>query len=291
MISTEGIIHNLPQNDFYLNHSEIENPFAIQLFGSKPESFLKAAEEIAEKYNFLFFDINAGCPVKKVVKKGAGAALHLDPENLQNIQKTLVKNFPNIPITTKIRLGWDHDSLNYVEIGKRSEDAGVRAVFLHGRTRSQFFSGKADWSHIKKLSSVLKIPVIGNGDVFTSEDAINMINSTNCTGVMIGRGMLGHPWIFNEIKNRIYDKNLYVPQTAKELINIIREHYKLCIASLGELKGIRYMRKHFVWYTKGWYNASQHREKVLKIENLSEISEYLNTLENKCDDIINVSKS
>ena len=237
---------------------------AVQLFGEDPEFMARAAAGISEEYNIDIIDINMGCPARKIVKNGAGSALMKDLNLASEIIKATV-NAVEIPVTVKMRSGWDEDNINAVELAKLAEDAGAAAAAVHGRTRSQFYKGDADWKIIKKVAQAVDIPVIANGDIFSAEDAEEVFAQTNCDGVMIARGAQGYPWIFKEIIEYLKNGVIIEAPTYSERIEMAVRHLRLAVEYYGENHGVSIMRKHISWYLKGFPNASEIKNKVNQI--------------------------
>jgi tRNA-dihydrouridine synthase B len=234
----------------------------------------QAAEGISAEYNIDIIDINMGCPARKIVKNGAGSALMKDPDLAFEIIKATVKA-AEVPVTVKMRSGWDENNINAVEIAKIAEAAGAAAVAVHGRTRSQFYKGQADWNIIKKVADSVEIPVIANGDIFSANDAAAIFNKTNCDGIMIGRGAQGYPWIFKEIIEYLNTGKLIAPPSGAEKIEMSLRHLKLAVDYYGERHGIPIMRKHISWYLKGMPNASKIKNKVNQLAKKDELISFL----------------
>lgn len=222
-------------------------------------------------------DINMGCPAPKVIKNGDGSALMKNPKLAEEVMRAVVENSKK-PVTLKIRKGWDDNSVNAVEIAKIAEQAGISAVAIHGRTRDQYYSGKADWDIIKEIKESISIPVIGNGDVFEIDDAINMLEKTNCDAIMIGRGAQGNPWIFKRINHYMQTGEILPNPTAEEKINTAIEHMKLAVAEHGEYVAVREMRKHIGWYIKGLKNSARFRDEINKLTDCESVVMKLNEL-------------
>lgn len=261
MVSADGLYYNYDNSIEYALFDDFQRPYGIQLFGSDPEMMAKGAE-IVTRLNPDFIDINMGCPVKKVVNRMAGSALMKDIDLAARITEAVKKiAYPKgILVTTKFRSGWDLEQINYVDFGLALESAGADALILHPRTRSQMFSGHSNWEHLKILKESIKIPLVGNGDVKSVQDAEELYSLTNCDSIMIGRGALGKPWIFNDIKEKI--NHSYQKIDKKE---IILEHYELALANAKNgdyLHAIREMRSHFSYYSKGIRGGSQLREEI-----------------------------
>ncbi len=277
MISCHGLIRNQPNTLELLATHPDEHPVAFQLFGADPEVMAEAGLKIVEAGGDLV-DLNFGCPVPKVVRHGGGAAMLKEPGRLQAIVAACVRKSPR-PVTVKIRAGWEQDRVNAVEIAQRVEDAGAAAITVHARTRSQKFEGRADWNIISEVVGRVSIPVIGNGDVRTGEDAARMLEETGCAGVMVGRGAMGRPWIFREI-NEFLKLGRKSPEPEwEEKIRIIREHYAGLQALKGEKRARLEMRKHTAWYLHGLPGAAEIKRRVNVCEDRSSFLAILAQLE------------
>ena len=263
MINAKALCYNDENTKKMTKIEDEEHPIAIQIFGSEPEYMGRAAEILNSHPNEIL-DINMGCPAPKVIKNGDGSALMKNPKLAEQVMKAVVENSTK-PVTLKIRKGWDDNSVNAVEIAKIAEQAGISALAIHGRTREQYYSGKADWDIIKEIKDSISIPVIGNGDVFEIEDAINMLEKTNCDAIMIGRGAQGNPWIFNRINHYMQTGEILAKPTAEEKISTAIEHMKLAVAEHGEYVAVREMRKHIGWYIKGLKNSARYRDEINKL--------------------------
>ena len=265
LVSAEGIVRNIKNVVELMDFSDEERPLGIQIFGNRADVIAEAAA-IAESLKPDFIDINMGCPARNVVGSGSGSALIVDPLKAESVADAVVRRV-KIPVSVKIRIGWDDSSRNYMEVSKRLEGTGISFLIVHGRTRSQFYSGKADWNAITEICSELKIPVIGNGDIISGKEAELRISESGCSAVMTGRGALGNPWIFSGAE---HDLSMMKSQ--------LREHYNLMVDYYGH-RGIILMRKHSVKYIHNFKNASRVRSMMIRSENLDEIYEALEILE------------
>jgi nifR3 family TIM-barrel protein len=245
MISAKGIYYNDIKSFKLTEIDPVEEPTAIQIFGSEPDIMAKVAERLSQ-LNTAIIDINMGCPTPKITKNGEGSALMRNPELAGKIIKEVSKASSK-PVTVKIRKGWDDDNINAVEFAKMAEENGASAIAVHGRTREQFYSGKADWEIIKKVKNSVSIPVIGNGDIFTEEDARNMLEETGCDGIMVGRGAQGNPWIFDKIIKHLKYNEKLSDISYEDKIEMIKRHMQMLIKIKGEISGVREMRKHIGW--------------------------------------------
>ncbi len=277
MASSKAIFYNDNKTKRLLNTEGEKRPISMQIFGSDEETMAYATKYISKLADII--DINMGCPAPKVVKNGDGSKLLLDLEKAEKIIKTVVQN-ASIPVTLKIRKGWDNDNIVAVDIAKIAEESGISAITVHGRTRSEFYSGKADWDIIRKVKDNVKIPVIGNGDIVDGKTAKAMFEETGVDGIMIGRASFGNPWIFQEIINYLNGRQIQLP-TNKEKLQIIKEHIKLAIKEKGEI-AVKELRKHIAWYTKNMPNSSEFRNAInnteTKQELMQSIEKYFNNL-------------
>ncbi len=268
MVSAKAILYKNRNTGPLMEVRKEEEPVSLQLFGSDPEIVSAMAAQV-EEGPYAAIDINMGCPVPKVVNNGEGSALMKDPKKVEALLSTLVKRVKK-PVTVKIRKGFDETSVNAVEIAKIAEQCGVAAVAVHGRTREQYYSGKADWDIIRQVKEAVKIPVIGNGDIFTPQDAARMLSETGCDALMIARGAKGDPWIFSRILHYLKTGELLPPPSADEVRDMILRHGKLQMEYKGEYLGIREMRKHVAWYTAGLPHSSALRNEINQTETWEE---------------------
>ena len=269
MINAKALCYDDENTKKMLRMDKDEHPVAVQIFGSDPE-FMGKAAIIMNQYPNEILDINMGCPAPKVIKNGDGSALMRNPKLAAEVLTAVVKNSEK-PVTLKIRKGWDDDSVNAVEIAKIAEECGISALAIHGRTREQFYSGKADWDIIAEIKQAINIPVIGNGDVFEVEDAVNMLEKTKCDAIMIGRGAQGNPWIFNRINHYMKTGEILPESTLEEKITTAIRHMNLAVAEHGDYVAVREMRKHIGWYLKGLKNSAKYRDQINKITDYKEV--------------------
>lgn len=278
MISTLGIKYNGKKTIDLINFEETERPISIQIFGSDIESFVKAAKYIEENFHPDIIDINMGCPVPKVaIKSQAGSALLKDPDKIYEIVKNVVEN-TNTPITVKIRSGWDEKNINAVEVAKKIEKAGASAVAIHARTRSQGYSGKANWDIIKEVKASVNIPVIGNGDITTIYEAEKMLKETKCDAIMIGRATLGNPWFIKECVEYIENGKIINKPTDKEKIDMILHHYNLLKKYTNERTALLEIRTHALWYLKGIPGTKERKTKICQAKTEEEFLKIINTI-------------
>jgi tRNA-dihydrouridine synthase B len=260
MVSADGLRYSYDQTIGYARFSQSQRPAGIQIFGSDPDIMQYAAQKAAELYPD-FIDINMGCPVKKVVKRGAGSALMLDITKAKEIVRKVksVCLVHNIPLSVKIRSGWNTQNINAPLFAAQMEASGADMIIIHPRTKSQMFAGESDWAIIKAVCEIINIPVIGNGDIKSPHDAADMIRLSNCHGIMIGRGSIGRPWIFREVREFLQNGTIWQP-SIDEVIATIKEHYALAISKGGEKQAIPEMRNHLSAYTKGYKDSARLRD-------------------------------
>lgn len=273
MVSAKGILYNNKNTEQLLTIDEAEHPVSLQLFGSDPEIMSEMAKRIEER-PFDILDINMGCPVPKVVNNGDGSALMKNPLLAGKIIEKTVRAIQK-PVTVKIRKGFDDAHINAVEMAKIAEASGAAAIAVHGRTREQYYSGKADWDIIRQVKEAVKIPVIGNGDILTAEDAIRMGEETGCDGFMIARGAQGNPWIFKQILHYFKTGEHLEKPSPEEMVAMILRHAKMQLEFKGAYTGIREIRKHAAWYTTGYKHAARLRSESNEVESLEELEELL----------------
>ena len=278
MASSRAMFHNDAKTERLLNTDGEKRPISMQIFGSDEESMAYAAKYVSKIADIV--DINMGCPAPKVVKNGDGSKLLLDLEKAEKMLQAVIHN-SDVPVTLKIRKGWDKENIVAVEIAKIAERAGISAITVHGRTRSEFYTGTADLDIIKKVKESVKIPVIGNGDVINGESAKRMFEYTGVDGIMIGRGSFGRPWIFKEIIEYLESGKKMQEPTNDEKLQVIKKHIDLAVEEKGEI-AVKELRKHIAWYTKNLKNSSEFRNAINTIETKDElvntIDEYFKSL-------------
>ena len=277
-ISSEGLIRDAAKSVIKLDIYEKERPVGIQIFGANLDSMLQAVD-IVEKSNPDIIDINYGCPVKKVVSKGAGAGILKDLCLMESLTKAIVER-TSLPVTVKTRLGWDHDSIKIVEVAERLQDVGCKAIAIHGRTRAQMYKGDADWSYIEKVKNNprMHIPVFANGDINTPKKAMHVRDELGLDGAMIGRAAIGNPWFFNEVKYYFETGLQKKPASIKERAAIAKRHLEMSVAWKGEKLGVYETRRHYSNYFKGIENFKPYRQKLVTTETSTEVFEILHSI-------------
>ncbi len=276
MVSAMGYLcapKGQPATENLLIRDAREPKLILQLFGKEPEIMAKAAAELSRSGKYDGIDINMGCPAHKVACAGEGSGLMRTPEIASAIMEQVVKASA-LPVSVKLRLGWDSDAINVLEMARRAEDAGVQEIAVHGRTRQQQYSGEADWDMIGRVKQTVHVPVIGNGDIFTAQDAIRRMEETGVDGVMIARGSMGNPWIFRQIKACMAGLAAPMP-TSEERLEMILRHYHMLLAWKEEYVAVREMRKHIAWYLHGLRGAAQMRTKINTLTKPEEVFEAL----------------
>ena len=286
MVSDKAIAFGNEKTLKLLDMSDDERPISQQIFGSDIDSFVIATKKVYEVMHPDIIDINMGCPVPKVaIKNQAGSALLKNPEKIYEIVKAVVNSVP-IPVTVKIRAGWDEKSINCVEVAKICEKAGALAITLHVRTRSQGYGGKANWDLIRQVKEAVSIPVIGNGDVTSPILAKKMLDETKCDAVMIGRGLLGNPWLVKECVEYLETGTLLEPVSYKEKIDMMKRHLTDLVKEKGEKQAVMEIRTHFLYYLKGMTGSAEIKNSICKMNNFKDIIDLLDNYKKKLDDII-----
>ncbi len=273
MINVRSLSYKMPKTKKMLSISDLDKPLGIQILGCEEEFILKAID-ILSSYEYDVLDFNAACPVKKVTRRGEGAGLLKNPKKLHKLLKIIVRNSDK-PVTVKIRTGWDNASINAKEVALTSQDAGVSALFIHGRDKEQGYSGEVDYQIIRGVKKALDIPLIASGDVFSPVLAKRMLDETGCDGLLVARGALGNPWIFKEIKEFLKSKKIIKRPGQEEIAGVMLEHLNSCIDFYGSSNGVRRFHKFFGWYTKGAQNVRVLREKAFRTKTKNEMFEII----------------
>ena len=269
MVSAKALLYKNRNTKPLLETRPEEGPVAVQLFGSDPEIMSEMALQL-EEGPYAIIDVNMGCPVPKIVNNGEGSALMKDPKLAEQILTAMVKKLHK-PVTVKFRKGFNDSNINAVEFAKMAESCGVAAVAVHGRTREQYYSGKADWDIIRQVKETVGIPVIASGDIFTPEDAAACLEQTGCDGLMLARGVRGNPWLFHQIREYLEHGTLEAKPSREEMVQMILRHARMLIECKGELMAMREMRKHVAWYTAGYPGSASLRRRVNEIEKYEDL--------------------
>ena len=277
-VSAHGIIRENIKTLNMIKFSDFERPIGIQIFGDSPDVMSNAARLVVDNFNPDIIDINYGCPVPKVTKRGAGSAALKDLCLMDDITSAVVESVPEVPVTVKMRAGWDSQSIVVPEVGERLENIGIKAITLHPRTTKQSYKGDADWSLIKLLKESTNIPVIGNGDIKTPEDVIRMFEKTSCDGVMVGRSSLGNPWFFKQAVALFEGKKIEGEPTLEDKVNCCRQHFIKMIEWHGERIAVNLMKKHFGWYIRGFQKSSTIRKALVSAQNQDTIISILDAI-------------
>lgn len=279
MVNSHSVSYKSKRTQQMLFSQKDERPLGVQLLGCE-EKFIQRAMDVINGYEFDILDFNAACPARKVVRRGEGSSLLKDPEKLSGILKMVVK-IAKVPVTVKIRSGWDTDSVNATEVASRCQDAGISGIFIHGRTRTQGYSGTVDYDIIRQVKKALKIPVIASGDILSPQLAKKMFDETGCDAVIIARGTLGNPWIFSEIKEYIKSGRIIDKPTPQQVAWVMIEHLDMCVDFYGKKKGVVIFRKFFMRYTWGFRKVARLRELSSRAKTRSEMVEIIQ----KCADL------
>lgn len=273
MISAKALTYRNQKTYLLMNMKGEQQPVSMQIFGSEPDVMAEGAR-IMQAYGAQIIDINMGCPVPKVVNNGEGSALMRNPELAAEIVSAMVKAV-DVPVTVKFRKGWDDASVNAVEFARRMEAAGASAIAVHGRTRMQYYSGKADWNIIGQVKEAVTVPVIGNGDIFAPEDGKAMLEQTNCDGIMLGRGALGRPWLYRQMTEYLRTGGYEGEPTLEQRRQVITHHARLICEEKGERVAMKEMRKHIAWYYKGLPGAARMRDAINTVATMEDLEHLL----------------
>ena len=276
-VSADGIIRENEKTLNMIKFTNEERPIGVQIFGDNPEVVSKSAKYIYKTFEPDLIDINYGCPVPKVTKKGAGSAALKDLCIMKDITQAVVESVPEIPVTVKMRAGWNSDNIVSTKAGILLEEVGIKAIALHGRTTSQLFKGKANWDYIKDLKESVNIPVIGNGDVENYSDYCKIKDYTNCDAIMIGRGALGNPWVFSNILNKKDDIN-FKKNNLELVVSTCIDHINLLIKDKSEQVSVNLSKKHLSWYLKDFNNAAVYRKEIMASNNIEDILDTLSRI-------------
>ncbi len=285
-VSAEGVIRENTKTLDMIHFEDVERPIGIQIFGNSPKVMSEAAQFISNKFKPDILDINYGCPVPKITKKGGGSAALKDLCLMDEITSAVIESIPScIPVTVKMRAGWDNNSIVVPKIGERLEKIGVKAITLHPRTTKQRYNGKAEWKYIKQLKKACNIPVIGNGDVKTVDDMFRMFDETGCDAVMIGRAAQGNPWFFKEAVTKIKGLNSYSSPSLIDIVKLCSRHFDLLIKNKGQRTGSNLMRKHFANYIKGFPKAAIFRKALVTASDTIEMKKTLKNFKTYAENI------